>query len=102
MGMPAEDHTFVRFGSMDEAFEDLKAVVTELDRVTDQLYADIKKELGPSWEGEAQTYFDQKKNEWNALEVQMGQELFNAASAVNVANGNYQSAERRNIGIWSD
>jgi WXG100 family type VII secretion target len=100
--MPAEDYTYVRFGSMDEAYEDLKKVITELDRVTDQLYADIKKELGASWEGAAQEYFDGKKEEWNAREKAMGQQLFQAASAVNVANGNYQAAERRNISIWTD
>jgi hypothetical protein len=76
MGMPAEDYTFVRFGSMDEAYEDLKKVITELDRVTDQLYADIKKELGPSWEGDAQQYFDKKREEWNTHEKAMGEQLF--------------------------
>ncbi len=102
MGMPAEDYTFVRFGSMDEAYEDLKKVITELDRVTDQLYADIKKELGPSWQGDAQQYFDKKREEWNTHERAMGEQLFQAASSVNIANGNYQAAERRNISIWSD
>jgi WXG100 family type VII secretion target len=97
-----DDHTFVKFGSMDHAYEELKKVVTELDKVTDDLYADIKKELGPSWEGEAETFFNTKKDQWNAHEQEMGRQLFQAAGAVDVANGNYQAAERRNIAIWTD
>ncbi|TDD25142.1 WXG100 family type VII secretion target [Nonomuraea diastatica] len=97
-----DDYTYVRFGSMEQAYEELKKVVTELDRATDDLYADIKRELGPSWEGEAERFFEEKRQKWNAHEKAMGQQLFQAASAVNVANGNYQQAERRNIGIWTD
>ncbi|TDD30703.1 hypothetical protein E1286_45770 [Nonomuraea terrae] len=101
MTMP-DDYTFVRFGSMEQAYEELKGVITELDRVTDDLYQDIKKELGASWEGEAQQFFDVKKEQWNAHEKAMGQQLFQAAEAVNLAKGNYESAERRNISIWTD
>jgi len=102
MSMPADDYTFVRFGSMEQAYEELKKVVTELDRATDDLYADIKKELGASWEGEAQQFFDTKREQWNQHEKAMGQQLFQAATAVNVAKGNYENAERRNISIWTD
>ncbi|MFB4282583.1 MULTISPECIES: WXG100 family type VII secretion target [unclassified Nonomuraea] len=101
MTMP-DDYTYVRFGSMEQAYEQLQKIVTELDRATDDLYADIKKELGASWEGEAETFFEDKRRRWNEHEKAMGQQLFQAASAVNVAKGNYESAERRNISIWTD
>ncbi|WP_327087494.1 WXG100 family type VII secretion target [Nonomuraea sp. NBC_01738] len=97
-----DDHTFVKFGSMEAAYEALQKIVTELDKATDDLFADIKKELGASWEGEAQNFFNSKKAEWDAHEKAMGKQLFDAASAVNVAKGNYEQAERRNIAIWTD
>lgn len=97
-----DDHTFVKFGSMELAYEELKKVVTELDRATDDLYADIQKELGASWEGDAEAFFTEKKNQWNEHERAMGQQLFKAAEAVSVAKGNYQAAEARNIAIWTD
>ncbi|MFC4120084.1 WXG100 family type VII secretion target [Nonomuraea zeae] len=97
-----DDHTFVKFGSMEQAYEELKKVVTELDRATDDLFADIKKELGASWEGEAEQFFNTKKDQWDAHEQAMGRQLFQAASAVNIAKGNYEAAERRNIAIWTD
>ncbi|HLU70638.1 MAG TPA: WXG100 family type VII secretion target [Nonomuraea sp.] len=100
--MTADDYTYVRFGSMEHAYEELKKIVTELDRATDDLYQDIKRELGSSWEGEAEKFFETKRQQWNAHEKAMGQQLFQAASAVNVAKGNYQEAERRNISIWTD
>ncbi|MFI6290912.1 WXG100 family type VII secretion target [Nonomuraea sp. NPDC050790] len=87
---------------MEQAYEELKKIVTELDKATDDLYADIKKELGASWEGEAEQFFTTKKNEWNAHEQEMGRQLFQAAGAVNIAKGNYEAAERRNIAIWTD
>lgn len=102
MSAQPEDYTYVNFPSLQAAYEELKKIVTELDRATDDLYQDIKKELGASWEGEAQQYFDTKKEQWNALEKEMGQQLFQAAVAVDVARGNYQNAERRNIAIWTD
>lgn len=97
-----DDYTYVKFGSMEQAYEELKKVITELDRATDDLYQDIKRELGASWQGEAETYFDTKREQWNQHEKAMGQQLFKAAEAVNIAKGNYQSAERRNISIWMD
>ncbi|NRQ39079.1 WXG100 family type VII secretion target [Nonomuraea sp. NN258] len=97
-----DDYTFVKFGSMESAYEELKKVITELDKATDDLYRDIKKELGASWEGAAQEYFDTKREQWNAHEKAMGKQLFQAAEAVNVAKGNYEAAERRNISIWTD
>ncbi|MEV0196944.1 WXG100 family type VII secretion target [Nonomuraea sp. NPDC050691] len=97
-----DDRVRVHYESMDLAYEDLKKVITELDRATDDLYADLQKELGAVWEGEAQKWFEQKRAEWNKLEVQMGEQLFKAATVVKVANGNYQTAERKNIQIWAD
>lgn len=101
MGMP-DDYTYVRFSSMADAYEQLQKIVTELDRVTDDLYADIQKELGASWEGDAKTYFEGKKNEWNEHEKAMGRQLYNAANTVDTARDNYQQAERRNISMWTD
>ncbi|MCF6467750.1 hypothetical protein FAF44_04905 [Nonomuraea sp. MG754425] len=97
-----DDHTFVKFGSMEQAYEELKKVVTELDRATDDLFADVKKEIGASWEGDAEQFFNAKKSQWDAHEQAMAKELFQAASAVDIAKGNYQSAEQRNIAIWTD
>jgi WXG100 family type VII secretion target len=97
-----DDYTYANFPSMEKAYEDLKKIVTELDTATDDLYNDIKAVLGVHWEGAAREYFEGKKAEWNALEKQMGEQLFNAANAVSIAKGNYETAERRNISIWSD
>ncbi|MFI9550148.1 WXG100 family type VII secretion target [Nonomuraea endophytica] len=97
-----DDHTFVRFGSMQQAYEELQKIVTELDTVTDDLYADIKKELGASWEGDAEQFFTAKKNEWNVLEQEMGRQLYEAAGSVDTAKVNYMEAEKRNISIWMD
>ncbi|MET8985081.1 WXG100 family type VII secretion target [Nonomuraea wenchangensis] len=102
MSAQPDDYTYVNFGSLGSAYEELKKIVTELDRVTDDLYADIKNTLGSNWEGEAQNYFDTKRAEWNAHEKAMGEQLFKAANAVDVAKGNYQAAEQRNISIWTD
>ncbi|QYC38718.1 WXG domain conatining protein [Nonomuraea coxensis DSM 45129] len=102
MSVQPEDYTYVNFSSLEKAYEDLKGIVTELDRITDDLYADIKKTLGGAWEGEAEQYFDQKRAEWNAIEKHMGEQLFKAAVAVETAKGNYQQAEARNISIWMD
>ncbi|MFG1941930.1 WXG100 family type VII secretion target [Nonomuraea sp. NPDC048826] len=101
MSMP-DDYTYVRFGSMEQAYEELKKVITELDRATDDLYQDIQRELGASWEGEAEAFFETKRNQWNEHEKAMGRQLFQAAEAVSIAKGNYESAERRNISIWTD
>ncbi|MGP3955565.1 WXG100 family type VII secretion target [Nonomuraea sp. 3N208] len=98
----ADDYTYVKFGSMEQAYEELKKIVTEIDRATDDCWADCKKELGPSWEGEAETFFEEKRRKVNEHEKAMGQQLFQAATAVNVAKGNYENAERRNISIWTD
>ncbi|TMR05730.1 hypothetical protein ETD86_52965 [Nonomuraea turkmeniaca] len=98
----ADDYTYVKFGSMEQAYEELKKIVTELDRATDDLYADIQKELGTSWEGDAETFFEGKRQKWNEHEKAMGQQLFQAATAVSIAKGNYENAERRNISIWTD
>ncbi|TYB64391.1 hypothetical protein FXF51_22015 [Nonomuraea sp. PA05] len=97
-----DDHTYVKFGSMEQAYEQLKKIVTDLDRATDDLFADIKKELGASWEGEAEQFFNFAKDEWNKHEQAMGLQLFEAAKAVNIAKGNYQAAEQRNIAIWTN
>ena len=102
MSIQPDDYTYVNFGSLESAYEELKKVVTELDKATDDLYQDIKKELGASWEGEAQGFFDRKREEWNQHEKAMGQQLFQAATAVNIAKGNYERAERHNISIWTD
>lgn len=97
-----DDYTYVNFPSMEAAFEDLNKIVTELDTATDDLYKDIKSALGGNWEGDAMEYFEKKKAEWNQIKVEMGRQLFDAAKAVNVAKGNYETAERHNISIWSD
>ncbi|SDH82107.1 WXG100 family type VII secretion target [Nonomuraea jiangxiensis] len=102
MAATPDDYTYVKFPSMEVAYEELKKVITELDKATDDLYADIKRELGASWEGEAERYFDVKREQWNQHEKAMGQQLFQAAEAVSIAKGNYESAERRNISIWTD
>ncbi|MEV0993357.1 WXG100 family type VII secretion target [Nonomuraea sp. NPDC050202] len=97
-----DDHTYVKFGSMAQAYDALKQVVGELDKATDDLFADIKRELGASWEGAAEQFFNAKKDQWNAHEQAMGRQLFEAARSVDVARGNYEAAERRNIAIWTD
>lgn len=97
-----EDYTYAHFPNMEAAYEQLKSIVTELDRVTDDLYNDVRTTLGTDWEGEAKTFFDGKKAQWDNLEVEMGKQLFEAAKAVEIAKGNYQTAERRNISIWTD
>ncbi|MED7927440.1 WXG100 family type VII secretion target [Nonomuraea sp. LP-02] len=102
MSVQPDDYTYVNFPSLEAAYEELKKIVTELDRATDDLYADIKKTLGAAWEGQAEGFFDQKRAEWNEHEKRMGAQLFKAAAAVEVAKGNYQAAEQRNISIWMD
>lgn len=97
-----DDYTFVKFALMEQAYDELKKIVTELDRATDDLFADIKKELGASWEGEAEQFFNTKKAKWDQHEQAMGLQLFQAAQAVKVAKGNYETAERQNIAIWTD
>ncbi|MFI7130787.1 WXG100 family type VII secretion target [Nonomuraea sp. NPDC050153] len=87
---------------MEQAYDQLQKIVTELDRATDDLLVDIRKELGASWEGDAEQFFNTKKNQWNAHEQAMGLQLFEAAKAVNIAKGNYELAEKHNIAIWSD
>ncbi|MDA0637162.1 WXG100 family type VII secretion target [Nonomuraea sp. CA-218870] len=101
MGMP-DDYTYVRFASMEDAYLQLQKIITDLDKATDTLYQDIKRELGASWEGQAEQFFDTKRAQWNEREKEMGRQLFEAAQAVNIAKGNYESAEKRNISIWSD
>jgi len=101
MTMP-DDYTYVKFGSMEQAYEELKKVISELDRATNDLYQDIKRELGSSWEGDAERYFDQKRAQWDAHEKEMMKQLDGAAQAVSVANSNYQTPARRNISIWTD
>lgn len=102
MSIQPDDYTYVKFGSLEAAYEELKKIVTELDRATDDLYQDIRKELGTNWQGEAETFFETKRAQWNEHEKAMGQQLFKAAEAVSIAKGNYESAERRNISIWMD
>jgi uncharacterized protein YukE len=97
-----DDYTYAHFPNMEAAYESLQSIVTELDRATDDLYNDIKRTLGVHWEGAAKDYFEGKKTEWNALEQEMGRQLFDAAKAVSIAKGNYETAEKRNIAIWSD
>jgi len=97
-----EDYTYAHFPNMEAAYEQLKTIVSELDKATDDLYNDVKSILGTDWEGEAKTFFDQKKAQWDALEVEMGKQLFQAAQAVSIAKGNYETAERRNINIWTN
>ncbi|MEV0148078.1 MULTISPECIES: hypothetical protein [unclassified Nonomuraea] len=97
-----DDRVRIHFGNMDLAYEDLKKVITELDKATDDLYKDLYNELSEIWVGGARNWFEEKKAEWNKLEVAMGEQLFNAAQVVQIANGNYQAAEKKNIQIWSD
>ncbi|NUW40961.1 WXG100 family type VII secretion target [Nonomuraea rhodomycinica] len=97
-----DDRVKIHFGNMDLAYEDLKKVITELDKATDDLYKDLYNELSEIWVGGARDWFEDKKREWNEHEVRMGQQLFNAAQVVQIANGNYRNAEKRNIAIWSD
>lgn len=96
------DRTVANFGSMNEAYESLLAIVHELDQATDDLYNDVKKELGAGWAGEAKQFFEQKKAEWNAIEREMGLQLYKAAHGVKNAEENYRAAEQANIRIWSD
>lgn len=102
MSVQPDDYTYVNFPSLQVAYEDLLKIVTRLDEVTDALYTGIANDLKGVWEGAAEEYFDQKKAEWNEIEKEMGRQLFQAAAAVDVAKGNYETAERRNVALWMD
>jgi WXG100 family type VII secretion target len=97
-----DDYTRVKFGSMEVAYEELKKIVTELDKATDDLYQDIQKELGASWEGDAKTFFEAKRQQWNEREKAMGLQLYTAAHGVKNAKENYERAEAANIRLWTD
>ncbi|MER6943396.1 hypothetical protein ABT294_05165 [Nonomuraea sp. NPDC000554] len=100
------DFTKVNFGQMQAAQEGLLRVVTELDRITDQLYKDIQRELQEQWVDDdgkgARSFFDQHRAYWDAQEKEMGNQLHQAAQAVGLANENYQRAENYNRRLWED
>lgn len=100
------DFTKVNFVQMQAAQEGMINVVTELDRITDQLYRDIQRELGEHWvDGDGQgakSYFDQRRAYWDAQEKEMGNQLRQAAQAVGLANENYQRAEAYNRRLWEN
>ncbi|MEU8247160.1 hypothetical protein [Nonomuraea sp. NPDC048916] len=100
------DFTKVNFVQMQAAQEGLLRVVTELDRITDQLYADIQRELQEHWvDGDgngAKSFFDQHRAYWDAQEKEMGNQLNQAANAVGLANQNYQQAENYNRRLWEN
>lgn len=96
----ADDYVYVNFPSMQAAYEELRKIVTELDKATDDLYHDVKRELGGSWQGQAEEDFNKFKAQWNAREKEMGRQLFQASTAVETAKDNYQQAERANINLW--
>lgn len=104
---PMHDFTQVNFAQMQAAQEGLLKVVTELDRITDQLYKDVANVLKDAWydagtgQG-AKSDFDAARTLWDAQEKEMGNQLTQAAQAVGLANQNYMNAERAARALWAD
>jgi hypothetical protein len=101
------DFTQVNFAQMQAAQEGLLKVVTELDRVTDQLYKDVAATLAGAWYDDetgagAKSEFDRARTLWDAQEKEMGNQLTQAAQAVGLANQNYMNAERAARNLWAD
>jgi uncharacterized protein YukE len=87
---------------MERTMEALLGVVKQLDTKTDELYREVRATLGDEWEGEVRTIFEEGKAKWDKAEVEMVNQLNQAAQAIGVANSNYQAAEARNRAIWMD
>ncbi|MFG3435865.1 hypothetical protein ACGF0J_01355 [Nonomuraea sp. NPDC047897] len=101
------DFTQVNFAQMQAAQEGLIKVVTELDRITDQLYRDVANTLKDAWYDDetgtgAKSEFDAARVVWDAQEKEMGNQLAQAAQAVGLANQNYMNAERAARALWAD
>lgn len=98
------DQTVVNFLKMEEAQGHLLNVVTQLDKITDDLYKNVQNILSEHWFDDssgARTMFDEERATWDVAEQQMGNDLHTAAQALGIANSNYQAAENFNRKLWS-
>ncbi|MDP9849394.1 WXG100 family type VII secretion target [Streptosporangium lutulentum] len=92
----------MNYALMEQHQFNLLKVVTEMDRITDELYTDITNMMSGVWAGDAQAEFESHRVMWDKTEKEMGALLHAAAEAVGIANANYQQAERDNMRIWAD
>ncbi|MFI6596330.1 WXG100 family type VII secretion target [Nonomuraea sp. NPDC050536] len=98
------DQTVVNFLHMEDAQGHLMNVVTQLDKITDDLYKNVQNILSEHWfdsNSGARTMFDEERSKWDVAEQQMGNDLHQAAQALGIANSNYQAAEDFNRKLWS-
>ncbi|WP_433244233.1 WXG100 family type VII secretion target [Streptosporangium sp. CA-135522] len=98
----SHDYTKVDFDHMERTMEALVGIVKQMDSRTDQLYRDVVGALGNEWYGDVKDLFDEGKRKWDQAELEMIEQLGQAAQMIGVANANYKAAEDRNRAIWAD
>lgn len=70
----------------------------------DQLLDDLKAYLAPmvaSWSGDASTDYNAEQARWDTAAGELNTILHEIATALGTAEGNYNSAESTNLGIWA-
>lgn len=85
----------VDYAALQTAAADIKGTHDQMNNLLDQLKSDLAP-LVNTWEGNAQTAYRAKQQQWDQAVDDLNKVLASVGTAVNDALQNYQSGEGRN------
>lgn len=89
----------VNYGALQVAADDIRSTTDQVNGILDQLKSDLAP-LVSTWEGEAQTAYRQKQDQWDQAAEDMNRVLASIGTAVNDALSRYQEGEGKNTAAF--
>lgn len=84
----------VNYAALQVAADDIRSTTDQVNGILEQLKSDLAP-LVNTWEGEAQSAYQQKQSQWDQAAEDMNRVLASIGTAVNDALGRYQAGESK-------
>ena len=89
----------VNYGAMDAGVGQIRSTHGRLQAMFEDLQAQVA-QLLPTWDGTAKETYHAVQQSWNSVNQSLHEGLAQMGTGVDVANTNFQSAERANTSGW--
>jgi 6 kDa early secretory antigenic target len=96
----AGDFVLANFGTLSDGEASFMAAYNGLTSTINSLDAQLRGSL-EYWQGSAQQAYLEAKAQWDKAIADMGLTIQGLGSVIGTANGNYQSAETTNAGMFA-
>jgi early secretory antigenic target protein ESAT-6 len=89
----------VNYGAMDTGVQSIRTTLNRLQSMFDDLQTQVS-QLAPTWDGSARDAYLAVQQNWNTVNQSLNQTLQQMGTGVDIANGNFQTAETTNTSGW--